>query len=515
MTKERINKQKLLCTVLLSAAVHAYLLYFIHLSPIHSSFVWDTALSQSFYEHTYEKFLKEQRTLELGKIFSQLEPTTQTRKEELLDLSFEFSPRPLITFPEGEPLLLDGEEFSLANTKIELPSSPFEGIHIEEGSSLISSTPYLISNELPHASVQMINYDDASNVELDGDAFDIHVEYTHKKERPGFVFKLTLTPKAAPRFARLPQTFYFLIDRSNSIPRGRFILNKQIVATALGHLKPGDHFNILLFDDRVVKLSEDSLQWNQESVLKAREFLEKQQHGGYFAVTDLYTTLGKVLPRNVEADHMHTAILLSDGDTYLPLEKQRQTIGHWTLQNGGKIALYTATTGGGNNLPLLELISVFNKGMLLYSPDPEKMEERFIELIKMIRNPIAKEMSLTAISSDPQMSIRLQPKEHHLPHLYLNRPYVIYGSTNRLSDFVLFLQGESKGHPIDLKKQISFKRALSSSPDLEKRWVQLIAYEHYHNFLKEGNLKHLDIAKRLLQPYKLPMPLKEDVHHKR
>jgi hypothetical protein len=513
--QEKLPKGPILLFFLLALGIHVVSFYLVHNTPIHSYLDRDSTLRQTLYTHTYEKFLREQRTLELGQIFAKLEQAPQKPTQEFSDLSFEFSPPPLLSFPEGEPLLLSGESFSLADASINLLNSSNEGIPFHEGAPLVSSTPYLISSDFPVANSIQILEPDQKGREIKGEAFDLHIEYAHKKERPGYVFKLILTPKPELCARRMVQNYYFLIDRSNSIPRGRFTLNKEIVAKALGCLKQGDTFNILLFDDRVVKLAEKPVEWNQENLIFAHDFLEKQQHGGYFAATDLYSTLGKVLPQNPKEDEMHTAILLSDGDTYLPIEKQRQTIGSWTLQNGGKIALYTVTSGGGNNLPLLELISVFNKGMLLYSPDPTQIQERFIDLVKMIRNPIGKDLTLTALSTDHQMSVRLQPKERHLPHLYLNRPYVVYGSTNRLSDFVLFIQGSALGKPIDLKKTVSFKEARSSTPDLEKRWVQLIAYEHYHNFLKEGNQKHLEVAKRLLQPYKLPMPLLDDVHHKR
>jgi hypothetical protein len=515
MSVDRSKKPRLSYFFLSALALHLVFLYAVHGSSIQSSFSRSSHLAQSLFTYSQEKFLREQRTLELGQIFSKLEQAPPQKTEEFQDLSFEFSPPPLLSFPEGEPILLSGEEFSLANVDVQLPSSNSEGIPVSEGISLVSSTPYLISNDFPVANSISLLEPEERGVAINGEAFDLRVEYAHKKERPGYVFKLTLSPKQELCARRMVQNYYFLIDRSNSIPRGRFALNKKIVAAALSHLKQGDSFNILLFDDRVVKLSETPVMWNQENLVKATEFLEMQQHGGYFAATDLYASLGKVLPQNPKQDEMHTAFLLSDGDTYLPIEKQRQTIGGWTLQNGGQIALYTATSGGGNNLPLLELISMFNKGLLVYSPDPLQMEERFIELIKMIRNPIGKDLTLTTLSTDHQMSVRLQPKEHHLPHLYLNRPYVVYGSTNRLSDFVLFLQGNALGRPIDLKKRVSFQNARTASPDIEKRWVQLIAYEHYYNFLREGNLKHLDVAKRLLQPYKLPMPLLDNANHKR
>lgn len=350
-------------------------------------------------------------------------------------------------------------------------------------------------------------HENEMHVMAGSDHFDVTIEYAPKRFRPGYVFKITFSPRADVKFKRIRQNYYFLIDRSNSISRGRYFYNKQAVAHALDFLKPGDRFNILTFDGRVSKFSEEALPYSEENILNARDFLEKQGHGGIFAATDLYASLGKIIPQNVAETEVHTAILLSDGDTYLSLEKQRLMIGKWTEKNHGQVSLYTVVSGAGNNLPLLELLTSFNKGSLVYAEKHQDVGTRLAYLMRVIQNPIGKDILATAITHHKGMTILLQPKAKRVPDLYQNRPFVIYGSTNRLHDFVLFVQGSYYDCRFEIKKNISFKEAKLGSPSIEKGWTQLLVQEFYERYFEEGLPTYLEQAKLLLAPLNLRIPL--------
>ncbi|NGX61358.1 MAG: hypothetical protein K940chlam9_00843 [Chlamydiae bacterium] len=340
----------------------------------------------------------------------------------------------------------------------------------------------------------------------ESDHFTIEVEYAQKKSRPGYVFKVTLIPKEEASFKRICNNYYFLLDRSNSIPRLRYALNKRVVATAIEKLEPGDTFNIFVFDNKIVRLGEENLPFSEENVERARAFLNMQGHGGFFAATELYASLGKIIPQDVSDEEVHTAVLLSDGDTYLSLEKQRKIIGSWTLQNKGKVSLFSAASGTGNNLPLLDVISAFNKGALIYSADHRQLEGKLARFIHSIRRPIGKGITATAIPSEKSTTILLQPKKSRLPDLYQDRSYVLYGSTSRLTPFVLFLQGNHYGIPFTIKKSISFEEAKVGAPSLERNWTQLVVQEFYERYFSDGNTAHLDAARQFLSPLNLPTP---------
>lgn len=453
-------------------------------------------------EAMHDFFARQERIDIVTDVFDSLQDHEPEVKQEFHELRAEYAPTLEIAL-NSDPLEIKIEPFGFDfNLK---PTTPYEG-----DLSLLQGSPFTCS--LPQSQIEIpplaqICYRDdplSAGTIAGSEHFDVEVEYAPKSFKPGYVFKVTFLPRKEVIFKRIRQNIFFLIDRSNSIPRLRYALNKRVVSEALDYLKQGDTFNILIFDDRVVKLGAEPLEWNEANILEARTFLEKQGHGGLFAATELYASLDKIIPQNVSDQEVNTALLLSDGDTYLSQEKQRRMIGEWTLRNQGKVELFSIASGPGNNLPLLDLISAFNLGNLIYTPDHNNLNSLTVNLMQTIQAPIGKDMVATPIAAEKQTLVLLQPKAIRLQNLFQHRPYIIYGSTNTLSDFILFLQGKYYDQHFDIKKKISFKGARLSSLPIERKWTQLLAHEHYARYFEDGNTAHLEAAKQLLLPLNIP-----------
>lgn len=337
------------------------------------------------------------------------------------------------------------------------------------------------------------------------DDFSVDIAYTPRSDGQGFVFKISFIPRPERNFRRIKQNLFFLIDRSHSIDVSRYELSKKAVLQALTQLNPGDSFNILIFDDSVLKLSEKNLELSEQNIEMARQFLQKQEHGGFFASTDIYASLGKIVPAVVADTEVNTAVLLSDGDTYLGRDKQRRTIAEWTRNNAGRVALFSVASGRGNNLALLELLSFFNKGQLVYAPKYEDLSLVLMQLIDAISTPIGKDIIATAVASNENMQVAIYPYSSKMPNLYEEQAYVLYGSVDKLDDFYIFLQGKYYDNWLDIKQKIQLSKANRVGQELEKAWTVRKAYDHYYRFLHEGRREHLVFAKRLLEPLNIKM----------
>lgn len=336
--------------------------------------------------------------------------------------------------------------------------------------------------------------------------FILEVEYAPMENKPGYLFCIKLTPKKTVSFKRIRHNLFFLIDRSHSISLERYEATKKAVLQSLCFLDPEDTFNILVFDDKVVRLSDKNLPKTSESFALAEKFLSEQQHGGILATTDLYSSLGDIIPDAVADTEVNTAILLSDGDTYLSRDSQRQMIGKWTKQNKGKVSLFSIAAGKRNNLPLLDVLSSFNKGSLCYSPQFNGLPETLTNLLCSIQNPIGKDISVTAVSLNSKHRLTVYPSSQRAPDLYEQIPYVIYGSTEELQDFYLFLQGKYYDSWLDIKQVVSFGSAKKvANKSFEKLWAIQQAYDSYDRYLIDGKSNHLTQAQQLLGPFKIPL----------
>ena len=344
-----------------------------------------------------------------------------------------------------------------------------------------------------------------SSIISGGNDFDVMMEYLSQSDASEYLFRIKLFPKKGVSFHRIKQNYFFLVDRSNSIDRERYQYTKQAVLSCIQTLRESDFFNIFLFDSKIQKFTSTSVAATNENIQKALHFLDSQKHGGLFASTDLYKSLDTLLPNNLNANEVNTAILLSDGDTYLSQDQQRKTIAKWTQKNHGKVALFSVATGKKNNLALMELLSAFNKGTLAYAPKPDQLQEKLKRLMLAIRNPIAKDITVTLISKDPSVEVTLYPSNERVPNLYSNIPFVLIGKTNKLSDLHLFIQGKYYNRWLEIKKTLAFEDARQAHQSLGHYYTVQRAYDHYKHYLNEGKRSHLAISQKLLRPLRIPV----------
>lgn len=322
----------------------------------------------------------------------------------------------------------------------------------------------------------------------------------------GYLFKITFVPRPGASFKHISQNVFFLLDRSFSIASRRFNASKAAILHALELLRPGDNFNILVFDDKIRRMAPEVVPFCSQTVQAAKKFLDQQRPGGLSAGTDLYSSLDAIVPKAVCETEVNTAILLSDGDTKLKKAEQRQTVGLWSKMNAGKVSLFSMAAGRGNNLSLLDLLSRNNRGFLSYSSSRRGLDETLYDMMMKIHNPIGKDLVITAVASDEKSVLTLYPRQHRLPDLYENSPYIVYGHADTLDGFYLFVQGKFYDRWFDIEQWIAFDQAeLVDSSEFAQSYALQTAYDDYDHFIVDGKESHLQAASNILAPYKIPV----------
>lgn len=335
------------------------------------------------------------------------------------------------------------------------------------------------------------------------ESFDADLVFLPKgEEEKGYIFALTLIPRPDLNLPKLKQNITFLIDRSNSIQQNRLSASKAAIHKALGELSPDDSFNIIAFDGKMDKMAPSFLPCTGKSYAAAEAFLEKVQLGSFFSTSDLYKPLFLTVPGQVGQDEIHTAILLTDGESLAKKTAYQSILSDWTRYNGGKVALFAM---GMNDLHAakLDLATSFNRGKFISAPTNRGMKRKLLKLLKTIQNPVAKNISCHAISKSPNGKISLFPKAAQMPHLYLDQPYVILGEIDALDDFILFVQGRLKDRWLNIKKTITFLNARKGSSSLKEELALQKANQLYEQYLYDDNPKHIADAKELLEPFDL------------
>ncbi|NGX33871.1 MAG: hypothetical protein K1060chlam1_00213 [Candidatus Anoxychlamydiales bacterium] len=333
------------------------------------------------------------------------------------------------------------------------------------------------------------------------DFFDIDVSFAPNINEKGFIFAITLIPKHSMKLKKLKQNIFFLVDRSNSIQKDRLTSTRHAITSSLSFLEKDDSFNILAFDTKLDVLSNQNLNPDEQiSLSRAKSFLRKQNIGSFFSSTNFSIPLFKILNSNVKNDEVNIAILLSNGDG-LNKFKNYRIFNDWTRLNGGNLSLYAIGLENDKNLSILELFSFLNKGKVISSSTNRGIKRKLQKLLKSISHPIAKDIVSNAICLEKSANIKLYPLSDQSPNLYMNEPYVILGTTDKLTDFTIFVQGKAKDSFFNLKKHISFDQAKQGGKVLQKELAVKKASQCYEKFLTDNNPNHLKDANHHLEPF--------------
>ena len=104
---------------------------------------------------------------------------------------------------------------------------------------------------------------------------------------------------------------------------------------------------------------------------------------------------------------------------------------------------------------------------------------------------------------DKSKNLKLYPPTGQSPNLYLNEPYVILGTINKIEDFTIFVQGKCKDHFFNFKKHINFDEAKQGGKVLQKELAVKKASICYEKFVADNNQYHLKEAKSHLEPFEI------------
>jgi hypothetical protein len=334
------------------------------------------------------------------------------------------------------------------------------------------------------------------------DYFDLEVSFAPQRNQKGYIFAITLIPKNTIKLTKLKQNFFFLIDKANSIQSERLTATRHALVSTLSMLDENDTFNILTFDNKLEVLSPFNLPADSLSLSRAKGFLRNQKIGSFFSSANFSMPLFKILNNNTKKDEVNIAILLTNGEG-LNKQKNSRVFTDWTKLNKGNLSLYTLCLSDDPNTSRLEMFSFLNKGKLISSGSQKGIKRKLQKLLESINHPIAKNITANAICLDDSANIKLYNSKTQAPNLYLEEPYVIFGTIEKLQDFTIFVQGDCKNNFFNLKKNISFDNAKQADEVLQKELAIKQATSCYEEYITDNNSNHLQKAKKYLEPFEI------------
>jgi hypothetical protein len=316
---------------------------------------------------------------------------------------------------------------------------------------------------------------------------------------------VTLTPKDRLFFTPAPQNILFIVDKSHSIKRHRFDAYRHGLLKSLSYLKEGDRFTIITVDAKIRELSPGFMPATAANLAQAKSFLDKEHFSGFFEAYKP-TRLFEEVQQRVSGHDNTTVVWLTNGAALTDIDRDSHLVRSLKNQALSPFTLYAATASDHNNLAMLDLITSMRRGGLLHAQTHASFPRQLAKLVKKVSSTVATDVS--AVPRRSAAKVELFTRGGRLPHFTLSEPYTIYGSTDSLEDFELFIQGRTGNQSIDITQRISFEDAKRGGTSLRKAVAYEEAHLLYESYLREGSRAYLNEARDRLSPFGFLLPYK-------
>ncbi|HET6420499.1 MAG TPA: VIT domain-containing protein, partial [Geobacteraceae bacterium] len=99
-------------------------------------------------------------------------------------------------------------------------------------------------------------------------------------EKENFFLLMLEPPKRVTAEQIPPREYIFVVDVSGSMYGFPLEISKKLLRNLIGHLRPTDRFNVLLFSGGSALMSDESVPATGENVTRALDVIDRQQGGG-------------------------------------------------------------------------------------------------------------------------------------------------------------------------------------------------------------------------------------------
>jgi len=236
----------------------------------------------------------------------------------------------------------------------------------------------------------------------------------HGKDGERFFLLMVEPPKRLAVAQIPPREYVFIVDVSGSMHGYPLEVSKKLLADLIGHLRPTDTFNVLLFAGGSSVMSERSLPATSENVARAINVIERQQGGGG---TELLPALQRALALPRTEGTSRTIVIATDG--YVAVEKEA-----FDLIRGGLGAsnFFAFGIGTAVNRFLIEGIARAGMGEPFVVTKPEEAEARAERFRQYVASPV-----LTGIKLDFGGFDAYDVEPPAVPDVLAERPVIVFG----------------------------------------------------------------------------------------
>lgn len=274
-----------------------------------------------------------------------------------------------------------------------------------------------------------------------------------------FFLAMIEPPRAVPVTQIVPREYVFIVDISGSMHGFPLDTAKTLLSDLVGHLRPNDSFNVMLFSGSSRTLAPRSVPATHANIEQALQMLNQQMGSGG---TELLPALRKALALPHDADRARTFVVVTDG--YVNVEHETFEL---IRQNLASANLFAFGIGSGVNRHLIEGMARAGQGEPFVVLRPELATDEAKRFRQMIEAPV-----LTHVKARFEGFDTYDVEPISLPDVFARRPAVLFGKWRGEPKGRLVLEGRSANGPYRAALEVPRGQTAESNGALAYLWAR-------------------------------------------
>jgi Ca-activated chloride channel family protein len=269
---------------------------------------------------------------------------------------------------------------------------------------------------------------------------------------------------------RSASVFFLLFDTSLSIRWDKLERQYEALEKVLNHLQPQDHFQLVLFNSKVVYFRPSPIEASRQNIAAALDFVKNSYLVGG---TDLKQALQTALEQQAPTGFTTKAVLISDGNPTLGSLGTKKIARWFASANNGngrsKLKLYAYGIGSDCNKVLLRELAQESGGLFEFVSETEATDFKLTSFVEHLTiDPL----------TDPRLEIS---GPENFTHIYHSPESPIFdqgmaqwvGQYRRPSQAVTFTaSAHQAAGPIELKRSVNVPEQATEHLFIPRNWAK-------------------------------------------
>lgn len=301
-----------------------------------------------------------------------------------------------------------------------------------------------------------------------------------------------------------PRSVLIMLDTSLSMNWEKLDRAYEAVEGMLRSLLPQDSFNLILFNDDILSLSDKALDGKPEEIERALQFIKSSYLSGgtdFPSALNRATQLMKAMPKKNES----AIVMITDGNSTVTTTKTGAIVEQFKKANeaNAKARMYIFGIGSDTNTLLLGELARASKGYFDWTRETDDLAFKLKSFTSKVgRSPID---SLKLANADAANFYQVYPDYEATAYDGTRLSFV--GRYKKSGATTLTLTGNSNGKAVRLAQQVELPEKDDSHPHVPRLWARARVDALLRQIALNGETKEaIDEIIALSKKYKFVTP---------